>query len=234
MNGQYRQRGSLLITAIVILVTLALLSAVATRLFITQARSGGDFNRAEEAQLLAESGMEKAKYELSQTSTYTGEINTAFANGSFTITLLYTDFDGLALPTGQARISSTGTLTAAAGLMISRTVEEIITVPILSGWAGGTNGLVLRWDSTQWLAMTTPFTFNINDVNCSSSASDCWFVGDGGIIAHWDGLIFSSAAVTTENMNAVACAPNNANLCFAVGNGGTIETWEGRTWTTST
>jgi len=234
MRCQHRQRGSLLITAIVILVTLAMLSAVATRLFVTQARSGSDFNRAHEAQLLAESGMEKAKYELTQSPIYAGEINTAFANGSFTITILYTDFNGLALPTGQARISSIGSLTAPDGLLINRTVEEIITVPVLIGWAVGNNGLVLRWDGSQWLPITTPFTFNINDVHCNTSASDCWFVGDGGIIAHWDGLTFSTSTVSTENLNAVACDPGNASLCFTVGNGGTLVAWNGSTWSVST
>jgi len=234
MSSPQQQRGALMITAIVILITLSLLSAVATRLFISQSHSSGDFLRGQEALLLAESGMEKAKYELVQSSAYSGEINTAFANGTFTITILYTDFTGLALPAGQARISSTGTITTINGQLINRTVEEIITVPILVGWAVGKNGSILRWNGNQWLLISNPFSFNLNDVYCISNASNCWFVGDGGEIAHWDGLAFTSSTVTGQNLNAVSCEPDNPTLCFAVGDSGTLAAWNGSSWTVST
>jgi Tfp pilus assembly protein PilX len=62
MNG--RQQGSLLIAAVAILVTLSLLAAVTGRLFVAQVRGNTDQLVAEQALQLAESGLEKAKYEL--------------------------------------------------------------------------------------------------------------------------------------------------------------------------
>jgi hypothetical protein len=222
-----------MITAIVMIVTLALLSAIATRLFISQTRSSLDHNLSHQALLLAESGMEKAKYELTLNPAYLGEVNTVFGSGTFTIAILTTDFNGLALPAGQLRVSSTGSLTTAGGELILRTVEEILSLGNQSGWAVGRNGEILRWSGAQWSAITSPFAGDINDVTCNA-ADDCWFVGVGGNIARWNGATISTpVSITVNNLNAVACDPNNASQCFAVGDNGTIMAWNGSTWNTA-
>jgi Tfp pilus assembly protein PilX len=237
MNGQRQQRGSLLIAAVVIMVTLSLLVAVTSRLFVGQVLGNNNIIFAEQVLQLAESGLEKAKYELSQDQAYTGEVNTSFATGTFTTTILSTDFSGAALASDQRRIQSTAEQYAADGSIITRSVEAIITLPATSmaGFAAGQNGTLMEWDGSTWNDAQTPRRFNtdIEGAYCSS-ANNCWFVGLNGDIVHWDGTTLTTTSNTSRDLFDISCHPLNPAQCFAVGERGTIETWNGSSWSRST
>jgi len=77
--------------------------------------------------------------------------------------------------------------------------------PPVNAWAGTT---------------TTPM--GLNSVFCVSS-SDCWAVGDNGLILHWSGSQGSWSIVpspTANNLNSISCV--GSSDCWAVGDGGTI------------
>ena len=223
-----------MIAAIVILVTLGLLSATASRLFITQTSNSSDFFQSRAVLLLAESGLEKAKYELSINPAYSGETATTFANGTFSTSVLTTDFTGAALPSGQLRINSIGSLATSGSAVINRTVEAIITLGggTITTWAAGKNGRLYQWDGSQWDRISAPFTFDINAIHCSS-ANDCWFVGDNGNIGHWNGTAFSTSRPGWNDLKDISCNPNNATQCFAVGEDGEIMARNGASWSLS-
>ncbi len=234
MSSRTNQRGSLMIAAIAILVTLGLFSAAASRLFITQTSNSTDFFLSQSTLLLAESGLEKAKYELSVNSAYTGETATAFANGTFNISVMTTDSTGTALPSDARRIRSTGNLASVSGIIITRTIETIVTLASntsTTAFAAGKNGTILQWDGSQWNPIPTPrrLETDIKDAYCSS-ATNCWFVGKDGEIVHWDGTTFTTTSNSSKDLNAISCNPFNPAQCFAVGEEGTIQTWNGSSW----
>lgn len=190
---------------------------------------------ARSALLLAESGLEKAKHEISINSTYPGETATAFSGGTFTVTILNTDSSGNALPADQFRVRSSGDLNGIGGAMLNRTIETIISIPDTTntGFTAGQNGTIMQWDGNRWNDINTPFNYDIEDIYCSSS-TNCWFVGINGYISHWDGTTYTTSTNTSRDLFAVSCNPLNTSQCFAVGEQGRIETWNGSSWTRST
>ena len=227
------QSGSLLIGMVALIVTISLLGATISHLFISKTRGGVDVSNGNEALILAESGIEQAKYALSLNSSYSGETNTSFSAGSFTIAILNTDFDGAALPSDQVRISSTGTLTSAGGTQAIRTTEAIVAIGSGyhdDGWAVGDNSITLQWDGLNWNSISNPGSNNLKDVFCNT-ISDCWTVGNNGTIMRWDGSAWSTVSSGTSNgLKGISCDPNNASHCFAVGDSATILYWNGSNW----
>jgi len=231
------QRGSLLIGAVAMIVTIALLGATISHLFISKTRGGADVSNGNEALILAESGIEHAKYALSLNPAYSGESNTSFSGGSFTISILNTDFSGTSLPADQVRISSTGTVSGAGGTQAIRTTEAIVSIGVGNndiGWAVGDNSLTLQWDGSNWTSISNPGSDDLKGVFCNSP-SNCWAVGKNGTIMLWNGSSWSSVASGTgDDLESVSCDPSNASHCFAVGENGTISYWNGSSWSAST
>lgn len=62
-----------------------------------------------------------------------------------------------------------------------------------------------------------------------SAASDVWTVGDNGLIAHWDGMVWRMVAVDTDR-HLRALWGSSASDIWAVGDGGTIIHWNGIQW----
>lgn len=138
------QRGSLLITAVILIVIVSLLTAVIVSLFVSNSRSGADHMAASKALYLAESGLQRGTREWSlNPGTYAGEGPLTFGAGSFTV-LPPDDFDfsGNPLPAGQKHITSTGSVPVAGGSAI-RTIEAIVQSGALSGIVLSNNGFDL-------------------------------------------------------------------------------------------
>lgn len=126
MTTPHSQRGSLMIIAVVLIVIIGFLASTAAYLSVGQARAGLDTARGTEALYLAESGLEHGVYQwLANPGVYTGGGPTALGNGSFTVTVNTTDFNGALLPANQRRISSMGAV-ANVGGAATRTAEVIV------------------------------------------------------------------------------------------------------------
>jgi hypothetical protein len=121
MKAPACQRGFLLILAVIIIMVAAVMAAAIATLTSGGAQSGGLHVQSTQALFIAESGLEKAIRERSLSNAYVGEGPTTMGQGSYTITVLNTDFSGAALPSGQRRLSSVGTIGSA-----TRTVEAIV------------------------------------------------------------------------------------------------------------
>jgi hypothetical protein len=121
-----RQRGALLIIAVVLIVVIGFLVSVVTSLSVGQVDADQDYARSTEALYLAESGLERGIYQwLQNPGTYTGEGPTALGSGTFTVTVSTTDATGAALPSNQRRIDGVGQV-AAAGGSVARTTQAIV------------------------------------------------------------------------------------------------------------
>jgi hypothetical protein len=123
VRGAGRQRGFLLIAAVVLIVAAALVLTVLVFLSTTGNMSAAGHMSAKQALFIAESGIEKGIREWKLNPAYTGETNTPFANGSFTVTTSPNDYSGTTpLPSGRLRFLSVGTV---AGGVATRTVNAI-------------------------------------------------------------------------------------------------------------
>lgn len=115
------QRGFLLIVAVVLIAVAATMAAAMVALTAGSGQAGSGHLESTQALFLAESGLEKAIHQRSLSNSYVGEGPTAMGNGSYTTSVFNTDFGGAALPSGQRRLRSVGTIGNA-----TRTVETIV------------------------------------------------------------------------------------------------------------
>ena len=115
------QRGFLLIVAVVLIAVAATMAAVIVTFTAGSGQAGGLHVQSTQALDVAESGIEKAIRARSLNNAYAGEGPITVGAGTFTTTLFSTDFTGAALPSGQRRIRSVGTVGTA-----TRTVEVIV------------------------------------------------------------------------------------------------------------
>jgi hypothetical protein len=92
--------------------------------------------------------------------------------------------------------------------------------------------------SPGWSLVTSPNPSGTNSALSSvacTSANNCWTVGSGNVIAHWDGsswAIVTSPDVPGSVLNSVVCS--SALECWTVGTYGAhtlIEHWDGTSWT---
>lgn len=114
-----RQRGSLMIVSIMMILVLSFLGVAITSLSITNTHNAVDTLSASESFAIAESGLERGIREWSLApSTYTGEGPVSFGNGTFTVTVT-------SITATQANIISTATVPTVSGSTI-RTVDTIV------------------------------------------------------------------------------------------------------------
>jgi hypothetical protein len=116
-----RQRGFLLIAAVVLIVVAALVLTVIVFLSTTGSISSARHVSSSQALFIAESGIEKGIRAWKLNPAYAGETGTSFANGSFTVTTSPNDYSGNPLPAGRKRFVSVGTV----GGNAARTVNAI-------------------------------------------------------------------------------------------------------------
>jgi hypothetical protein len=117
-----KQRGFLLIAAVVLIVAAALVLTVLVFLSTTGSISAARHVSSSQALFIAESGIEKGIREWKLNPAYTGETDTPFANGSFTVTTSPNDYSGAPLPAGRQRFLSVGAVAAGDAM---RTVNAI-------------------------------------------------------------------------------------------------------------
>ena len=131
MKSLKRQRGSLLIIAVVMIVIIGFLSTVITSLSVGQGNADLDDAGSTQALYLADSGLERGiRQWLQNPGTYTGEGPVSFGSGTFTVTVSTTDASGAPLSANQRRIDSAGEV-ATAGGTAKRTAEIIAQT---AGW----------------------------------------------------------------------------------------------------
>ena len=143
MKPAHSQQGSLLIVAVVMIVVIGFLGGAVSFLVVSQVSSGVDQARSDEANYIAESGLERGirQWSLSP-SAYVGEGPVAFGRGSFTIALSANDVLGNPLPANQRRITSSASVPSQGGNAVStmETVAQINSAsftdpfPNISGW----------------------------------------------------------------------------------------------------
>ncbi len=163
MKNLRRQRGSLMIVSIIMILVLSFLGVAITFLSVTSTHNAVDELAASETFMLAESGLERGIKEWSLApSTYTGEGPVSFGKGTFTVTAV------LLSPT-QANITSNATVPTISG-NTTRTIDAIVDL-------GGASTSIPTDDLADWptevLSKTDGTTsivdggiqFKINDVN---------------------------------------------------------------------
>lgn len=121
MPTRFGQRGFLLIAAVVLIAVAALMAVAIMTLTAGSGQAGGIHVNSTQALFVAESGLEKGIRQRSLSNAYAGEGPTAAGSGTFTVTTFGTDFAGAALPAGQRRIRSVGTVGNA-----TRTIEAVV------------------------------------------------------------------------------------------------------------
>jgi hypothetical protein len=88
----------------------------------------------------------------------------------------------------------------------------------------------VHWDGVSWTPQPLASGGTLSATAVSGSASnDVWFVGPGGVTAHWDGSGLSLVpSGTPANLSDVTVAgPDDA---WAVGASGTVLHWDGARW----
>ena len=211
------QRGSLLITAVILIVIVSLLGAVIVSLFVANSRSGMDHMAASKALFLAESGLQRGTREWSlNPGTYAGEGPLTFGGGTFTV-LPPDDFDfsGNPLPAGQKHITSMGNMPVAGGNAI-RTIEAIV-----QGGAG--IGIVLSNNGFDLPGATCPP--EPTDWNVTAPGNDCnngVALGGGVTGAPGDTAVFSRKAggggsrTTTATQTLASLCTTTSNTTFTI------------------
>jgi hypothetical protein len=95
------EQGQIIILTLVFMLIMFAMSAALLGYTVVHVKGMRQTTAGVQALELAQAGVEKAIYELNQNSTYTGETETAFANGEFTVTITNIDAN-----TKQAQVTS--------------------------------------------------------------------------------------------------------------------------------
>ncbi len=120
MIGMQRQRGSLMIVTIVMILVLGFLGVAISFLSVSSTHNAVDELAASEAFVLAESGLERGIKQWSLApAIYVGEGPVSFGNGSFTVAA------PVVISASQATISSSASVPTING-SVSRTVEATV------------------------------------------------------------------------------------------------------------
>lgn len=106
------------------------------------------------------------------------------------------------------------------------------------GFAVGDNGVILKYDGSNWTADSSSVSTDLFGVYVVSS-SEAWAVGASGDILKWNGSTWSLFDTSvSQQLNAVAMLDTNgdgaANFGVAVGNSGRILTYNGSSWSSTT
>lgn len=124
MRLPQRQRGVLLIAAVVIIMVAGVMALVIVTLVAGASGAGAQQLQATQALYIAESGLERAIYRWNLDNTYAGEGPLSFGGGSYTISVFDTDSSGATLPAGRKRLRSVGAIGSSPPGQ--RTVEVVV------------------------------------------------------------------------------------------------------------
>ena len=152
----------------------------------------------------------------------------AVANGSATVTAAL----------GSLKATSVITVLASAGPAVTWDVDlqGLTEVSLLALWAasptsvfaGGQDGVVMRWTGGAWSLMPTPTRETIVGL-WGSSESNVFAVGSGGVILHYDGSTWSAMESGTSN-TLLEVWGLDATHVYASGAGGAMLRFDGTSW----
>lgn len=96
-----------------------------------------------------------------------------------------------------------------------------------NGWAVGNEGLIMRWNGTNWSTEPSPTNHNLLAISMNTP-TDGWAVGTS-VILHWDGITWTDIAnPSSEALRSINMVSNN--LGWATGDAGRIIRWNGSQW----
>jgi len=85
--------------------------------------------------------------------------------------------------------------------------------------------------SNAWLPVSSPTTEQLYGVYCTT-ADDCWAVGSGGTIIHYDGTTWTAVESSINfHLRSVSCPADDD--CWAVGEDGKVAHYDGSVWSIS-
>ncbi|MFA7702858.1 MAG: T9SS type A sorting domain-containing protein [Patescibacteria group bacterium] len=96
-------------------------------------------------------------------------------------------------------------------------------------FAGGENGVFLKYDGSSWSQITIPFQFGFFYSIYGTSPTDVWMTGGNGVLAHYNGS-------TVENVNIANSNPLgkifgfSQNDIYVCGFNGTVKHYNGSNW----
>jgi hypothetical protein len=248
-----RERGFLLILAVILIAVSAAFSVVMLTLVTGGAQSGALDSVSSQAFLTAESGLDRATNAL-----LTPTLANRLACNALTGNAAVTDVSvggGRYIVTGGAGVYAAGaTLTVAAGV-----ADTAFTVSSTAGYAA--RGRLLIDREVVNYTGTTPTSFvglaraadgttaAAHAIGARLGQDQCTITSQGGVpdltapearrtTSHavqlqegWAvGPRTGGGGFTAQNLNAIYCSPS-ANWCWAVGNAGAIGYWDGANWT---
>ena len=107
-------------------------------------------------------------------------------------------------------------------------LRSVFMIDSNNGWAVGSNGVILRWSSGAWGAVSSPTTRTLRSVYMLG-ASDGWAVGDSGeILRYSNGLWVRVFSPTSAQLNSIFILDSSHG--WAAGAGGTILHYDGNFW----
>jgi hypothetical protein len=96
------------------------------------------------------------------------------------------------------------------------------------GWIVGDDGVILRWNGTDWNQVPSPTDADLRGVYMLNS-TDGWAVGIDGVTIHWNGTSWTQVSSgTAVNLLDIEAAGQHY---YAVGENGTVIMWNGTKWT---
>lgn len=60
-------------------------------------------------------------------------------------------------------------------------------------WAVGLGGIIVRWNGTTWMTVTSSFITDELESIWGNGANDVWAVGDSATILRWNGSTWTNA-----------------------------------------
>jgi Tfp pilus assembly protein PilX len=240
-----KQKGSLLIGALALIVIVALTSTAVTYIVTSSASSITHNNDQSNAFYIAEAGLTKAAYLASTGAVNCDSItddsaltNIAFNNGTFTVTATDSASNpGYCTVTAKGGIPSVANPTSA----LSTVSAELESSSIDTGWLVGQQNsdiFMAQWDGSTWTPYTDTSHLPNKELTAIAvvSADDIWSVGkrEGGnaLLIKWNGSNWTRylpSPSVNKDLHDVACI--SANDCWAVGDSRTFLHWNGSTWT---
>jgi hypothetical protein len=100
------------------------------------------------------------------------------------------------------------------------TLLGVSIADVNNAWAVGTGGTILKYDGTNWVAVTSGTTAQLNGV-WAASPTEAYAVGNGGLILKWNGTNWAQMnSGTTRDLRAISGI--SGVYAVAVGAGATI------------
>jgi photosystem II stability/assembly factor-like uncharacterized protein len=117
-------------------------------------------------------------------------------------------------------------------------LNDIKTLAANDAWAVGDEGLLLRWNGTEWATVTSPTTYDLYAVDFVTP-SDGWAVGGEwinptecykAVYLHWDGSTWTSYSPVMISDLLYDIDMISSTYGIAVGHNNVQSAWNGNAW----